>query len=94
MFEAVVGNTIAALGLAFTFFCALAFPLYFLRLVWASIKLGFAFTDWSQESPVAQRTEQRTSNPQVVGSNPTRRASKPVVDSFSDEFKLPANPFE
>ena len=42
-------------------------------------------------------------NRQVVGSSPTRGATKeskpsknekPVVESFSDEYKLPANPFE
>ena len=54
-------------------------------------------------SSVAQSVERPAVNRQVVGSSPTRGAiskkklaekQKPVVESFSDEYKLPANPFE
>lgn len=49
------------------------------------------------KSPIAQSVEHSAVNRSVVGSSPTRGAtkpSKPVVDSYGDEFKLPANPFE
>ena len=59
-------------------------------------------------SPIAQSVEHSTVNRRVVGSSPTRgatkkkkpvkktpqKAAKPVVESFSDEYKLPTNPFE
>jgi hypothetical protein len=60
-------------------------------------------SDFTSRSPVAQSVERSAVNRQVVGSSPTRGATKevkpdktakPVVESFSDEYKLPANPFE
>ena len=52
-----------------------------------------------KKSPVAQSVEHSAVNRRVVGSSPTRgatskKASKPVVSEYSEQFKLPPNPFE
>ena len=58
-------------------------------------------------SLIAQSVEHSTVNRRVVGSSPTQgatkkkkpakktpqKAAKPVVEDFSDEYKLPQNPF-
>ena len=61
----------------------------------------FLFGAIKFNSPVAQSVEHSAVNRRVVGSSPTRGATKkqdkpakPVVESFSDEYKLPTNPFE
>lgn len=63
------------------------------------VKLAIAF---SEESPIAQSVEHSAVNRSVEGSSPSRGATpktsrsektRPTVVKYSDEFKLPPNPF-
>ena len=51
-----------------------------------------------KRSPVAQSVERSAVNRSVVGSSPTRGATKkgkaPVVTEYSEEYKLPPSPFD
>ena len=87
----------------------LVFGLFFLNILvsaafWAMIA-SFVSEFLPKKSPATQSVESVAVNHKVLDSSPSRgttkkvtkkasQPSKPVVESFSDEYKLPTNPFE
>lgn len=94
-----IGLVIGVVGITLIAAAPLMIILGIIAQLWLWVKLTFAF---SEESPVAQSVEHSAVNRSVEGSSPSRGATqktaqssktRPVVVKYSDQFKLPPNPF-
>jgi hypothetical protein len=88
MLSEIIGIVIAVVGLGFTALSAILLPFAFVRCIFSLFAAGDAVEAYFDEVDGV-----KPEKPEKPKKKPAKQSSKPVVDTYDEKFKLPANPF-